>query len=86
MLLAALRGRPVMWGWRGGAGIYSPVAAQPAKHLHGRSASAGPAIAGACVVTVGPRWAIIIDAATFFVNVAMLLRIKFTHVPCTVDP
>lgn len=42
---------------------------------------AGPAIAGACVLTVGPGWAIILDAVTFFVNVAMLLRIKFNQVP-----
>jgi MFS family permease len=42
---------------------------------------AGPAIAGACVLTVGPGWAIILDGATFFVNVAMLLMIRFSHVP-----
>jgi MFS family permease len=40
----------------------------------------GPAVAGVCVVTVGPGWAIIADAGTFFVNVGMLLLIRFTHV------
>jgi MFS family permease len=42
---------------------------------------AGPAAAGLCVVTVGPGWAIIADAGTFFVNVAALSLIQFSHVP-----
>ena len=42
---------------------------------------AGPAAAGVCVVTVGPGWAIIADAGTFFVSVALLLMIQFSQVP-----
>jgi MFS family permease len=42
---------------------------------------AGPAVAGVCVVTVGVGWAIVADAGTFFVSVAMLAWIRFSHVP-----
>jgi MFS family permease len=42
---------------------------------------AGPAAAGVCVVTVGPGWAIVADAGTFFVSVAMLAWIRVRHVP-----
>jgi MFS family permease len=42
---------------------------------------AGPAAAGVLVVTVGPGWAIIADAGTFFVSVATLALIQFSHVP-----
>jgi MFS family permease len=42
---------------------------------------AGPAAAGVFVVTVGPGWAIIADAGTFFVSVATLALIQFSHVP-----
>jgi predicted MFS family arabinose efflux permease len=42
---------------------------------------AGPAVAGVFVVTVGPGWAIIVDAGTFFVSAAMLMLIQLSHVP-----
>jgi MFS family permease len=42
---------------------------------------AGPAAAGVFVVTVGPGWAIIADAVTFFVSVATLALVRFRHVP-----
>ncbi len=42
---------------------------------------AGPAVAGVCVATIGPGWAIIADAGTFFVSVALLLMIQFRQVP-----
>jgi MFS family permease len=41
---------------------------------------AGPAVAGVLVVSVGPGWAIIGDAATFFVSVALLAALRFTEV------
>jgi MFS family permease len=41
---------------------------------------AGPAVAGLLVVSVGPGWAIIGDAATFFVSVALLAALRFTEV------
>jgi MFS family permease len=42
---------------------------------------AGPAVAGVFVVTVGPGWAIIADAGTFFVSVGTLALVQFSHVP-----
>jgi len=42
---------------------------------------AGPAVAGICVATVGPGWAIIADAGTFFVNVVVLSFIQYQQVP-----
>lgn len=38
---------------------------------------AGPPIAGVFLFTVGPGWALIVDAGTFIVNVAMLAQIRF---------
>lgn len=42
---------------------------------------AGPAVAGILVVTVGPGWAIIGDAATFFVSVVLLAQLQLVNVP-----
>jgi hypothetical protein len=47
----------------------------------GQTASAGasvvgPAIAGLCVATIGPGWAIMVDGTTFLLNVILLLRIN----------
>ncbi len=42
---------------------------------------AGPAVAGVLVVTVGPGWALVADAGTFAVNVAMLARLRLETAP-----
>lgn len=42
---------------------------------------AGPAVAGVFVVTAGPGWAIIVNAATFFVSAALLLLLRLEQVP-----
>jgi MFS family permease len=41
----------------------------------------GPAVAGILVVTVGPGWAIIGDAATFFVSVILLAQLSLVAIP-----
>jgi MFS family permease len=47
---------------------------------------AGPALAGILVVSVGPGWAIIGDAATFFVSVALLAALRFPQVQRAPSP
>jgi MFS family permease len=46
---------------------------------------AGPAAAGISVATVGPGWAIVADAGTFFVSVAMLSLVRLQGVPRAVS-
>jgi hypothetical protein len=41
---------------------------------------AGPAVAGVLVVSVGPGWALVGDAATFFVSVVLLAALRFTEI------
>lgn len=42
---------------------------------------AGPAIAGILVVSVGPGWAIVGDAATFLVSVVLLAQLRLENIP-----
>jgi MFS family permease len=41
----------------------------------------GPALAGILVVSVGPGWAIIGDAATFFISIVLLAQLRLISVP-----
>lgn len=65
--------------------VVGPDNLQQANQLQrvSRSAAgiAGPALAGVLVVTVGPGWAIILDAASFAVSVGFLAALQLTAVP-----
>ncbi|MFI9112126.1 MFS transporter [Streptomyces venezuelae] len=41
----------------------------------------GPALAGTLVLTVGPGWAFVLDAATFGVSALLLMALRVEHVP-----
>ncbi|UNS98576.1 MFS transporter [Streptomyces tubbatahanensis] len=41
----------------------------------------GPALAGLLVLTVGPGWAFLLDAATFALSACLLALLRVTHVP-----
>lgn len=42
---------------------------------------AGPALGGTLILTAGPGWAFVLDAASFAVSAALLSAIKVRHVP-----
>ncbi|MBD0745457.1 MFS transporter [Streptomyces sp. CBMA152] len=41
----------------------------------------GPAVAGALILTAGPGWAFVLDAASFAISAALLSAIRVRHVP-----
>ncbi|WP_354671288.1 MFS transporter [Streptomyces sp. S.PB5] len=41
----------------------------------------GPALAGLLILTVGPGWAFVVDAASFALSALLLLAIRVAHVP-----
>ncbi|WP_309051981.1 MFS transporter [Streptomyces sp.] len=63
----------------------------PAESLHRANAAmsvavsatrlGGPALAGALVLTVGPGWAFVLDAATFAVSALLLTAVRVERVP-----
>jgi MFS family permease len=65
--------------------LVAPECLQRANAMQQSSAAAagvaGPAVAGLLVVTVGPGWAIIADAATFGLNVVLLAQLRLSQVP-----
>lgn len=62
---------------------------QQANALRGMAMSAGriagPAIAGVLVVTAGPGWAVLIDAASYGVSALLLARVRRDHAPAPDD-
>lgn len=42
---------------------------------------AGPALAGVLVLTAGPGWAFLLDAATFALSALLLMAVRVRHVP-----
>ncbi|MGW7429437.1 MFS transporter [Streptomyces sp. NPDC054861] len=65
-------------------GTVAPEALQRANAALGVAHSAtrigGPALAGALIVTVGPGWAFVLDAATFALSAALLGAVRVTRV------
>ncbi len=70
--------------------VVSPANLQQANQLRQVAGSAagiaGPALAGVLVVTAGPGWAILLDAASFAVSVALLAAMQLSSVPRPTRP
>ncbi|MEV4949118.1 MFS transporter [Streptomyces sp. NPDC053755] len=66
-------------------GTVAPEALQRANAALSAAQSAtrigGPALAGALIVTVGPGWAFVLDAATFAISAAILGALRVERVP-----
>ncbi|CAL9538577.1 MFS transporter [Streptomyces albus] len=67
------------------AGTVKPEGRQRANALMATAESAGrlggPALAGVLVLTAGPGWAFLLDAATFAVSAGLLAALRVAHVP-----
>lgn len=67
------------------AGTVEPSGLQKANSLmgvaNGATRLAGPALAGALVLTVGPGWTFLLDSASFAASAALLALARVRHVP-----
>ncbi|RKS79192.1 MFS transporter [Actinomadura pelletieri DSM 43383] len=67
------------------AGTVEPSGLQKANSLLGAATGAtrlaGPALAGTFVLTIGPGWTFVLDAATFAASGALLAATRVRHVP-----
>ncbi|WP_433330638.1 MFS transporter [Spirillospora sp. CA-294931] len=67
------------------SGIVRPAGRQRANAAlataNGATRLLGPAIAGTFVLTIGPGWTFILDAASFGVSAALMALVRFDHVP-----
>ncbi|NSC23501.1 MFS transporter [Streptomyces albus subsp. chlorinus] len=72
------------------AGTVRAEARQRANALMATAESAtrlgGPALAGLLVLTAGPGWAFLLDAATFAVSACLLATLRVAHVPLPRQP
>ena len=72
------------------SGTVDPARRRAANSLLSAASSAasvaGPAIAGALILTVGPGWAFVLDAATFGVSAGTLVVIHVRYVPVPGGP
>ncbi|MFI0369623.1 MFS transporter [Actinomadura sp. 1N219] len=72
------------------AGTVEPSGLQKANSLLGATNGAtrlvGPALAGTFVLTVGPGWTFVLDAATFALSAVLLAMTRVRHVPIPERP
>ncbi|TDB83221.1 MFS transporter [Actinomadura sp. KC216] len=72
------------------AGTVDPSGLQKANALLGASNGAtrlaGPALAGTFVLTVGPGWTFVLDAASFAASAALLAMARVRHAPIPARP
>ncbi|WUH99257.1 MFS transporter [Spirillospora sp. NBC_00431] len=72
------------------AGTVEPSGLRKANSLlstaEGATRLAGPALAGTLVLTVGPGWTFVLDAASFAASAALLAMARVRHVPIPARP
>ncbi|MFI0412173.1 MFS transporter [Actinomadura sp. 3N508] len=72
------------------AGTADPSGLHKANSLlgaaNGATRLAGPALAGTLVLTVGPGWTFVLDAASFAASAALLAMARVRHVPIPARP
>ncbi|TDD15647.1 MFS transporter [Actinomadura sp. KC06] len=72
------------------AGTVEPSGLQKANSLlgaaNGATRLAGPALAGTFVLTVGPGWTFVLDAASFALSAVLLAMTRVRHVPIPERP